>query len=254
MSTMDDLEEAYDRVGVDPAEAEREATASVSLWEGDEGGLELAQRRALVALVKQRFISNRTHPREWRTLVEHRTVLTSRLNDLFLELHVDPHREVAWKRQAVGEGGQRFPTLLHDTAWTREETIALIYLRERLRTGAATGEERVFVDREDILEYVAGFRPPHATDAAGDERRARNAVVAINRMGLLIGAPLDDRFEVSEAVESLLPLETLRELLEELRRANDPDSPAARAARVEDDALFDAESPDRARDETEDGA
>jgi len=204
---------AYDAEGDD-------TTHSVSLWEGDEGGLELAQRRALVVLVKQRFISARTHPREWRTLTEHRTLLTSRLNDLFLELHVDPVREVAWKRQATGEAGERFPTLLHDTAWTREETAVLVYLRERFRTATAAGEERVFVDRDDILAYVADFRPPHATDAAGDERRARNAVTAVNRMGLLITTSTDDRFEVSEAIESLLPLEVLRELLDGLRRAN----------------------------------
>jgi hypothetical protein len=210
-----------------------EAARSVSLWEGDEGGLELAQRRALVVLVKQRFISARTHPREWRTLLEHRTLLTGRLNDLFLELHVDPVREVAWKRQAVGEAGQRFPTLLHDTAWTREETAVLVLLRDRLRAGSTAGEDRVFVDRDDILDYIAGFRPPHATDASGDEKRARNAVVAVNRMGLLIGGPADDRFEISGAVESLLTLETLRELLAGLRHAN-----AAPAGDDEADDLF----------------
>ena len=212
-----------------------EAAGSVSLWEGDEGGLELAQRRTLVVLVKQRFISARTHPREWRTLMEHRTLITGRLNDLFLELHVDPVREVAWKRQASGEAGQRFPTLLHDTAWTREETAVLVFLRDRFRSASGSGEERVFVDRDDILEYVAGFRPPHATDASGDERRARNAVLAVNRMGLLIGAPTDDRYEISEAVESLLPLETLRDLLAGLRAAT------SREERPADDDLFASE-------------
>ena len=53
--------------------------------------------------------------------------------------------------------------------------------------------------------YVAGFRPPHATDVSGDEKRARNAVSSVNKAGLLIGAPTDDRFEISEAIESLLP-------------------------------------------------
>ncbi|MGZ6792776.1 MAG: hypothetical protein ACXVFV_07465, partial [Mycobacteriales bacterium] len=43
-----------------------EEPASVSLFEGDEGGLDLAERRALVALLKQRFISARTHPQDWR--------------------------------------------------------------------------------------------------------------------------------------------------------------------------------------------
>jgi hypothetical protein len=213
-------------VGIDPdLDAEILDEGSVSLFEGDEGGLEHAQRHALVTLLKQRFISARTHPRDWRVLVEHERVLRSRLNDLFLDLAVDRGREVAWKRQATSETGSRFPTLLYDAAWSREETLVLVHLRDRLRAGLASGDARVYVDREDIVEYVASFRPVHATDEAGDEKRARNAVVSIVKSGLLIGAAGDDRYEISEAVEPLLPLELLQELLEALQRANGADAP-----------------------------
>ena len=215
---------------------------SVSLFEGDEGGLEYAQRHALVALLKQRFISARTHPRDWQVLVEHERVLRSRLNDLFLDLAVDRHREVAWKRQAVSETAKRFPTLLYDAAWSREETLVLVHLRDRLRAGHAGGDARVFVDREDVVDYVASFRPAHATDEAGDEKRARNAIVGVVNAGLLIGAGGDDRFEISEAIESLLPLELLQELLVTLRETNDPDrgtpDDAPTAADAADGDLF----------------
>jgi hypothetical protein len=199
---------------------------SVSLFEGDEGGLEYAQRHALVTLLKQRFISARTHPRDWQVLVEHERLVRSRLNDLFLDLAVDRDREVAWKRQAVSETGSRFPTLLHDTAWSREETLVLVHLRDRLRAGHAGGDARVYVDREDVVDYVATFRPTHATDEAGDEKRARNAVATVAKAGLLIGVGGDERFEISEAVEPLLPIELLQELLEALQRANSGDAPA----------------------------
>jgi hypothetical protein len=225
-------------IDVEIDEVEPLDDTSVSLWEGDEGGLEYAQRQALVALVKQRFISARTHPRDWQVLVEHERVLRSRLNDLFLDLAIDRTREVAWKRQAVSETGSRFPTLLYDAAWSREETLVLVHLRDRLRAGQAGGDARVFVDREDVVEYVASFRPAHATDEAGDEKRARNAVVNVNKAGLLIGAPGDDRYEISEAVESLLPLELLTDLLEALQRANAAEVPAE-AAEAE---LFEEES------------
>lgn len=219
---------------------------SVSLFEGDEGGLEYAQRHALVTLLKQRFISARTHPRDWRILVEHERVVRSRLNDLFLDLAIDRAREVAWKRQATSETGSRFPTLLYDAAWSREETLVLVHLRDRLRAGLASGDARVFIDREDIVEYVASFRPAHATDEAGDEKRARNAVLSIVKAGLLIGVASDDRYEISEAVEPLLPLELLQELLEALQRAN-----GTEAAVVAEDAgnLFDESAGDAAAGE-----
>jgi Domain of unknown function (DUF4194) len=218
-------------------------TASVSLFEGDEGGLEQVVRRALVTLLKQRFISARTHPRVWRVLTEHERVLRSRLNDLFLDLQVDRVREVAWKRQAVPEAGDRFPTLLHDTAWSREETVVLVHLRDRFRAAATAGEGRAYVDREDVVDHVVGFTPPHATDLSGAERRARSAVASVAKSGLLIGAPTDDRFEISEAVESLLPLELLTVLLAELRRGNEP-APAR-----PEEGLFDGPEPEPRDDE-----
>lgn len=212
---------------------------SVSLFEGDEGGLEHAQRHALVTLLKQRFISARTHPRDWQVLVEHERVLRSRLNDLFLELAVDRAREVAWKRQATSETGSRFPTLLYDAAWSREETLVLVHLRDRLRAGLAGGDAHVFIDRDDIVDYVATFRPAHATDEAGDEKRARNAVISIAKAGLLIGTAAEDRFEISEAVEPLLPLDLLQELLEALQRATSAEAPASPEEQAE---LFDEQA------------
>jgi hypothetical protein len=220
--------------------------ASVSLFEGDEGGLEYGQRHALVTLLKQRFISARTHPRDWRVLVEHERVLRSRLNDLFLDLQIDRTREVAWKRQATSETGSRFPTLLYDAAWSREETLVLVHLRDRLRAGLASGDSRVFIDREDIVEYVASFRPGHATDEAGDEKRARNAVLSVVKAGLLIGAAGDERYEISEAVEPLLPLELLHELLDALQRANGTEEQAPAEEGAEDlfQERLDTPSPD----------
>lgn len=222
MTTVSEQDDPAEFAALDPDDPEREATTSVSLFEGDEGGLEYAERRALVALLKQRFISARTHPKDWRALTENERVIRSRLNDLFLELQIDRVREVAWKRQAVPETGPKFPTLLYDAAWSREETVVLVHLRDRFRAATAAGEERVYVDREDVVEHVAGFRPAHATDVAGDDKRARNAVISVNKAGLLIGSPGDDRFEISEAIESLLPLDLLRELLMNLQQTNQP--------------------------------
>ena len=154
-----------------------------------------------------------------RIPIEHERVLRSRLNDLFLDLAIDRRREGAWKRQATSETGSRFPTLLYDAAWSREETLVLVHLRDRLRAGLSGGDARVFVDRDDIVDYIASFRPPHATDEWGDEKRARNAVASVVKSGLLIPTGSPERFEISEAVEPLLPLELLQELLEALQRA-----------------------------------
>lgn len=197
---------------------EWESTSTLSLFEGDEGGLLFAQRQALVQLVRNPFISAQTHPREWRALIENPGPIRSRLNDMFMVLELDTQREVAFKRQATPEGGgRRFPTLFYDQAWQREETIVLVFLRMRFHTEQAAGDGRAFTDRDDIHDYVAQFRPAHATDKAADRGRVERAIDKIYKTGLLLGRKTADRFEIARAIEVLIPLDTLTDLLAWLR-------------------------------------
>ncbi|MCS6582503.1 MULTISPECIES: DUF4194 domain-containing protein [Curtobacterium] len=187
--------------------------SSFALFEGDEGRLDEHQRRALVALLRHSYVSSRTHPDEWRAVLDAEYQLRSRLNDLFLELHVDRDREVAWKRQARSESQRRtFPTLLRDLPYTREETIVLVYLRMRLRADARPGPDQVVVDRSEILGHVAGFRPATATDRTRDEGRVAKAIERLVTARILIRTSDPDRFRVASVVEVLLPLERLLEL------------------------------------------
>ena len=205
--------------------AEDDVAESFSLFEGDEGGLTVDQRRTLVLLLKHRYISAALQPAEWRTLLASQSLLKSRLNDLFLDLHVDLHYEVAFKRQAVGEGGERFPTLLHDVSYTREETILLVLLRQRFRSERASGVDIVIVDRDNLVENVAHFRPEHATDRFGDARRATAAVDSLAKARVLLKTSDPDRFRVSAVIEVLLPIERLAELWEWLVEQNGRELP-----------------------------
>ena len=193
---------------------------SLSLFEGDEGGLSAEQRRTLVLLLKHRYISAALQPAEWQTLLRSKGLIKSRLNDVFLDLHVDLHYEVAFKRQAVAEGGERFPTLLHDVAYTREETILLVLLRQRFRSERANGQEIVLVDRDNLVENVAHFRPEHATDLSGDARKASAAVDSLAKARVLLKTSDPDRFRISAVIEVLLSVERLGELLDWLRQEN----------------------------------
>jgi hypothetical protein len=190
------------------------AGESFSLFEGDEGGLTVEQRRTLVLLLKHRYISAALQPAEWRTLLSSASLIRSRLNDLFLDLHIDLHYEVAFKRQAIGEGGEKFPTLLHDVAYTREETILLVLLRQRFRSERANGVDIVLVDRDNLVDNVAHFRPEHATDRFGDARRATVAVDSLAKARVLLKTSDPDRFRISAVIEVLLPIDRLTELWE----------------------------------------
>ena len=208
----------------DEYRAPDDESPSFSLFEGDEGGLTAEQRRTLVLLLKHRYISAALQPTEWRTLLASQGLLKSRLNDVFLDLHVDLHYEVAFKRQAVAEGGDRFPTLLHDVSYTREETILLVLLRQRFRSERANGHDIVIVDRENLVDNVAHFRPEHATDRWGDARKATAAVDSLAKARVLLKTSDPDRFRISAVIEVLLPVDRLNDLLEWLVRQNDADA------------------------------
>jgi len=217
----DDVTDATDATDLTNDDAaEDDTNESFSLFEGDEGGLTVEQRRTLVLLLRHRYISAALQPAEWRTLLASQSLLKSRLNDMFLDLHVDLHYEVAFKRQAVPEGGDRFPTLLHDVAYTREETILLVLLRQRLRSERANGQEIVSVDRDYLVENIAHFRPQHATDRAGDARRADGAVESLVKARVLLKTTDPDRFRIAPVIEVLLPVHRLAELLAWLREQN----------------------------------
>ena len=210
--------------GTEPEDdgTEEDAPSTHAVFAGDEGSLDLEVRRALVVLMKHRFITSRSHPKEWRTVVVERQTIASRLNDLLLELKVDPEREVAYKRPVTSDTGVReFPTLLHDTTWPREETALLVYLRVRARAEQSRGEPVTRVSQTELLDYLRENRPPSATDQVKEERRAERAVGVLRTAGLLEKTGEDGVFRISPAVETMLPMTVLTELLRWLTVRNE---------------------------------
>lgn len=197
-----------------------DATSTHAVFDGDEGGLPVAARRALVVLMKNRFISSQSHPEEWRALDEHTPMVRARLHDMFLGLRIDRDLEVAFKFQVTPDTGTRFPTLLHATEWNREETVLLVHLRTLAHKARATGETRAYVDRLDLLEHVATLRPVHATDRSRDQQRVERAVESLVSAGVLIGRKDADRFGIATAIDLIVPLGTLKHLLTWVRDQN----------------------------------
>jgi hypothetical protein len=229
-ATADPVGELYD--GQEPAEpfipidgdgaldedAERSTHA---LFAGDEGELNFEQRRTLVLLLKKRYLSAEQYPAEWAYLDDNKLLFRSRLNDLFLDLVIDTERRIAYKKPAVSDTGDTsFPTLLYDTAYTREETIVLIAIRSRYRSARAAGDVDVIIDVEELLQHVQQFRPVHATDHAGDEKVTRSTIEKIRKIGILIKTSDEHRLRISPVIELLLPLPKLKELLEWLTATN----------------------------------
>jgi hypothetical protein len=213
MTTLDEEDTEY--VGAE------ESDGPSPLFTGDTGQSAQDVRETLVTLLKRRYISSERHGKDWRVVQANEAALRTRLNDMFLDLIIDREYEVAYKRQAIADTGTKFPTLLYDQAYTREETILLVHLRRMIRRTQKAGEDAVFVDRGELVDEVASFRPASSTNEVRDKNAANNAVDALIKNDLLLRTAESDRYLVSPIIEVLLPVEKVQNLAAWLSGQND---------------------------------
>lgn len=207
--------------GAGPGLAEDDAEhVSTTMFEGDASTLFPEQRHCLHALMKHRYLSAERHPAQWSVLLQNEDVLRGRLNDLFLDLYVDREHQVAFKRPAAADGPDPLPSLLRNVAHTKEETIVMMALRQRLFARRQEGDDVVYVERDWLLDEIGSMRPDHATNRAMDAKRAANALDSLATAGVLLRTEDPDRFRIAPIVEVLLPVEKLRALLDWLSETN----------------------------------
>lgn len=219
----EDLDDVPADAGSEDFDDESYLDDPTGLWDGDQGTLDAKQRDTLVALLKKAFISSDDRA-EWKTLTRDPGPIATSLNNLYFNLVIDQRSEVAYATPAR-TADTPFKTLVRDAPNSREETLLLIYLRERFRAATAAGEPHVFTDAIAMYEYVQRFRPDSATDKVTDEKRVTNAIAGLVTAGLLVKTKDDGRYRVHRAIEALLPLAKLSQLLEAFKRLNGDGDP-----------------------------
>lgn len=243
--TDEEVEFGDDYAGPDP------------LFVGDTGQLPLDVRNVFVTLLKKRYISADRHPRDWQIVLANEPALRTRFNDMFLDLIIDRAYEVAYKRQAQPEGGHRFPTVLHDLAYGREETILLVHLRRLIRSSQKAGDDAVFVDRAELIHEIGTYRPSHTTNHVASDKAAENAVTSMVKADLLLKTAEKDRYRISPIIEVLLPVDRIKNLHDWLHGQN-TGAPAGDEAFGEMATMSDidtdiADDPDSDDDGTDEG-
>jgi hypothetical protein len=159
-------------------------------------------RRALAALLTNRFITRTGNRAAWEALLDHEPRIRSRLADLFLDLVVDRDYDVAFKRQGDKED---VPVMLRrDRPLTREATLLLVHMRQ-LHAYTDSQDDPVLLPLDAITDFLAQFRAPQDTDDARFDKRVESAINALNSIGLLKLDPDDEQmFVVSPAVVPLV--------------------------------------------------
>lgn len=184
-----------------------EGEIPAGIWPGDEGELHFESRRALVQLIKGPYLSGEEMPRLWTALSVDEQTIRSRLNDLFLNLEIDPENQFAFVK-SVEVQDVPVPKTLQVERLKFLDTAMLLLLRQHLL--AAPGERNVFVDKDEIIEALDPYRQ---TDMPTFRRNANGAWNRLARKyGLLHVSSGSDRARISPMVRFLIDADSVGQL------------------------------------------
>lgn len=217
--TVDEAEVSDPTAAGDPAVVDDDAgfiepvameDDEAELFAGDRGTLDPEVRTVLVRLLQRKFLLAEKHPRYWRTLLEHQSVVESRLHDLFVRLVVDHERGIAYKQQVRSEE-REVPKLLRDDPYNRTETLVLVHLRSVYQHEAVSGETSARADLEEIVDAVMTYFDVSDNNLARPQKQIRDAVGRLVAEGL-IDEESAGRYRITPLVEIVLDNARLAEL------------------------------------------
>ncbi len=191
--------------------------AEAGLFAGDTGELPLDTRRVLAQLLAGPFLDARRHSKLWPTLVRDEQIVRRRLNELFLELVIDNHLQVAFTRKA-DVGDLEAPALLRVAHLTFLDSALLLFLRQKLMEADAQSE-RAVVSSNEMTDHLSVYERAANTDRAGFTKRIQASIEKIKKHSILQKVrSTDDRFEISPTLKLLFSAEAILALTEIYRQ------------------------------------
>ncbi|MGO1410976.1 MAG: DUF4194 domain-containing protein, partial [Microbacterium sp.] len=127
-------------------------------------------------------------------------------------------RGIAYKQQ-VRSDELDVPILLRDEAYSRAETLVLVYLRTVYQRESTAGERQARVDVEEVEQTVLSYFTDTDGDLARRQCAVRGALARLRQEGI-VEEESEGRFLISPLVEIVLSADRLRELASWLRAEN----------------------------------
>jgi hypothetical protein len=182
-------------------------------------------RRALVALLMNRYVSRGRHRAAWEGILSFENELRARLDEMYLDLVVDQEADVAFKRQQDGEDVPR--VLRREKALTRDASFVLVFLR-REYTFADLDDGPAMITREQIGEFLRAYREDGDGDDARFSRRVDAAINMLIRPWQILepDPAVDYLFTISPVIVPLIGADEMHRFAAAFRRAAaGPESP-----------------------------
>lgn len=175
------------------------------------------------AAVKVRLLQDAIYAEDaelWTMLLRNRSHIENYFSDIGLELVVHEEDGFAYLQQAHQEEGVSIPRLFRRDKLTKGVAVIGVLLREQLLRfdEKLHDESRLILRKEEIMQLAAPFFP-ESNDQIRADRRLETALTQAEVLGLLRKLSTgegDERYEVRRIVKARFPVETLKDLREQL--------------------------------------
>lgn len=176
------------------------------------------------AAVKIRLLQDAVYSEEadlWTALLRYQQHIENYFHEIGLELVVHEQDGFSYLKQAESEDGGGLPRLFRRDKLTKGVAIVGVILREQLLhfDEKVHDETKLTIRKDDILQLAAPFFPETNDDIRADKRleAAINKAEELGLLRKLSGVEGDDRYEVRRIVKARFPVETLKELRDQLQ-------------------------------------
>jgi hypothetical protein len=177
--------------------------------------------RVLIALMKG-ILSRETDEERWQALIDRQSAVRDHVALLGLELRLDETEGYAWlATRTANDGEPELPRLIARRPLSYPVSLILALMRKKLVESDASGEGRLILSVDDVLEMIRLFLPETANEAKlADQIDAHlNKIVELGFARRLRGQ--DQKIEVRRILNSFVEAQWLVEFDRRLKAYRD---------------------------------
>jgi len=190
------------------------------------GHLKEEARPALITLLKQGVILHSRKPKVFELILANKDAIVDHLADMNLVLTLDERAGMAFIRQ-VGEEDfdededdsiEMSATMISRRALTLYETYVVLSLRRHFQEREASGETKIIIDVEKIMNDLVPFMPL-STSSNIDHKRLNGTLKNLQKKNLIMSVRNnEDRFEISPIIRHVVNAEFLENMINEYQK------------------------------------
>lgn len=158
------------------------------------------------------LISQQEHSKRWSDLLKYRSDVVAYLQIMNLDLHLNESEGYAFIRQKSSEEDEDYPRLVRRHAFSFAVSLLLVLLRKTMLEHDATGDVRVVVKRDQLVDQARPFFGQQNNEPKFMEQidRSIDRIVSMGFLRPLTGR--SDEYEIRRVIAAFVDAQWTHDL------------------------------------------